>query len=56
MLEEAPDFSLSEEMRNAMGRDAVYKRFICISKNLEIYPDASTISIMLSHVRRPASL
>lgn len=44
------------EKSGSERQDSHYKRFICISKNLEIYPDASTISIMLSHVRRPASL
>ena len=33
-----------------------YTRFICISKGLEIYPDASKISIMLSLPHRPGSL
>lgn len=33
-----------------------YTRFICISKNLEIYPDASKFSIMLSIPHRPGSL
>lgn len=33
-----------------------YTRFICISKNLEIYPDATKFSIMLSLPHRPGSL
>ena len=33
-----------------------YTRFICISKGLEIFPDASKISIMLSLPHRPGSL
>ncbi|MGN0854818.1 MAG: bifunctional chorismate mutase/prephenate dehydratase [Kiritimatiellia bacterium] len=33
-----------------------YTRFICISKNLEIYPDANKFSIMLSLPHRPGSL
>lgn len=33
-----------------------YTRFICISKNLEIYPDARKFSIMLSLPHRPGSL
>jgi len=38
--------------------DAVYNytRFICISKDLEIYPDASKFTIMLSLPHRPGSL
>ena len=33
-----------------------YTRFICISKELEIYPDANRISIMLSLPHRPGAL
>lgn len=33
-----------------------YTRFICISKNLEIYPDANKFSVMLSLPHRPGSL
>ncbi|MGN0845946.1 MAG: bifunctional chorismate mutase/prephenate dehydratase [Kiritimatiellia bacterium] len=33
-----------------------YTRFICITKDLEIYPDANKISIMLSIPHRPGSL
>lgn len=33
-----------------------YTRFICISKDLEIYPDANRISVMLSLPHRPGSL
>ena len=33
-----------------------YTRFICISKGMEIYPDANRISIMLSLPHRPGSL
>ena len=33
-----------------------YTRFICISKDLEIYPNANRISIMLSLPHRPGSL
>lgn len=33
-----------------------YTRFICISKKMEIYPDADKISIMLSLPHRPGSL
>ena len=33
-----------------------YTRFICISKNLEIYPDAGKFSIMLSLPHRPGAL
>jgi len=38
--------------------DAVYNytRFICISKDLQIYPDANKFSIMLSLPHRPGSL
>ncbi|MBQ9344667.1 MAG: chorismate mutase [Kiritimatiellae bacterium] len=33
-----------------------YTRFICISKKLEVYPDASKISFMLSLPHRPGAL
>lgn len=33
-----------------------YTRFICISKNLEVYPDADKITIMLSLPHRPGAL
>ena len=33
-----------------------YTRFICISKNLEIYPGAKKTSIMLTLAHRPGSL
>ncbi len=33
-----------------------YTRFICISKNLEVYPGASRISLVLSLPHRPGSL
>ena len=33
-----------------------YTRFICISKNLEIYPDANKFSIMMSLPHRPGAL
>jgi len=33
-----------------------YTRFICISKDLEVYPDANKISIMLSLPHRPGAL
>lgn len=33
-----------------------YTRFICISKNLEIYPDAKKFSVMMSLPHRPGAL
>lgn len=33
-----------------------YTRFICISKNIEVYPDANKFSIMLSLPHRPGAL
>ncbi len=36
--------------------DNNYTRFICISKNLEIYPGANKLSLMLSVPHRPSSL
>lgn len=37
-------------------RDNNYTRFICISKNLEIYPGADKTSVMLTAPHRPGSL
>ncbi|MBO7683199.1 MAG: chorismate mutase [Kiritimatiellae bacterium] len=39
-------------------QDAVYNytRFICISKNLEVWPDSNRISLMLSLPHRPGAL
>ena len=44
---------VAEKVQDATSN---YTRFICISKDLEIYPDASKISIMLSLPHRPGSL
>ncbi len=38
------------------NNDNNYTRFICISKNLEIYPGANKISLMLSTSHRPGAL
>ena len=44
---------VAEGIQDAVGS---YTRFICISKDLEIYPDAGKISIMLSLPHRPGAL
>lgn len=44
---------LAEDISNT---PANFTRFICISKNLEIYPDSRKISIMMSLPHRPGSL
>jgi len=44
---------LNDDIQNS---DNNYTRFICISKNLEIYPGANKISIMLSVPHRPLAL
>ena len=41
---------------NIQMTDNNYTRFICISKDLEIYPGASRISLMLSLQHKPSSL
>jgi len=41
---------------NIQNSDNNYTRFICISKNLEIYPGANRISLMLSVPHRPLAL
>jgi len=44
---------LSDRIQNS---DNNYTRFICISKDLEIYPGANKISLMLSVPHRPGAL
>ncbi len=41
---------------NIGDTQANFTRFICISKGLEIYPDSSKISVMMSLPHRPGSL
>ncbi len=41
---------------NIGDTQANFTRFICISKDLEIYPDAGKISVMMSLPHRPGSL
>lgn len=41
---------------NVMNSDNNYTRFICISKNLEIYPGANKVSLMLWLPHKPGSL
>ena len=41
---------------NAQDRDNNYTRFICISKNQEIYPGADRTSLMITVPHRPGSL
>lgn len=45
--------SLSDTIQNS---DNNYTRFICISKELEIYPGANRVSLMLSIPHRPGAL
>ncbi len=49
-------YGLSCIKSNIQNCDNNYTRFICISKTLEIYPDAGKISLMLSAPHRPGSL
>ncbi|ABO49321.1 Prephenate dehydratase [Desulforamulus reducens MI-1] len=44
---------LSDQIQN---RDNNYTRFICISKNMKIYPGANKISLMLALPHKPGSL
>ena len=44
---------ISNEIQNS---DNNYTRFICISKNLEIYPGANKISLMMAVPHKPGSL
>lgn len=49
-------YGLESLNNNIQVSDNNYTRFICISKNLEIYPGANKISLMLSLPHRPSSL
>lgn len=49
-------YGLESLNNNIQVSDNNYTRFICISKNLEIYPGASKISLMLSLPHRPSAL
>ena len=44
---------LSDSIQNTDGN---FTRFICISKELEIYPGANKVSLMLSVPHRPGAL
>lgn len=44
---------LSDDIADVVAN---YTRFICISKNLEIYPDSRKISLMMSLPHKPGSL
>lgn len=49
-------YSLESLNNNIQVSDNNYTRFICISKNLEIYPGANKISLMLSLPHKPSAL
>lgn len=49
-------YGLESLNNNIQGSDNNYTRFICISKNLEIYPGADRISLMLSLPHKPGAL
>ena len=49
-------YSLSCLKRNVQDQGNNYTRFICISKNLEIYPGADRTSIMLATAHKPGAL
>ena len=44
---------LNENVRNESGN---YTRFICISRNMEVYPGADKMSLMLTTEHRPGAL
>lgn len=49
-------YGLESLNNNIQVSDNNYTRFICISKNLEIYPGAGKISLMLSLPHKPSAL
>jgi len=49
-------YNLTVVKSDIQNSDNNYTRFICISKNLQIYPEANKISLMLTIPHRPGSL
>lgn len=49
-------YGLSVLADNVMNSDDNYTRFICISRELEIYPGSDKLSLMMSLPHRPGSL
>jgi chorismate mutase/prephenate dehydratase len=49
-------YQLSTLADSVQNNDSNYTRFICISKNLEIYPGANRVSLMLSVPHKPGAL
>lgn len=49
-------YGLSVIHENISNSQSNYTRFLCISKNLEIYPDSRKFSIMMSLPHRPGAL
>lgn len=52
----ATNYNLNIIDSEIMNSENNYTRFICISKNLEIYPGANKVSIMFSLPHKPGSL
>jgi len=49
-------YGLNIAAQNIQNKDHNYTRFICISKNLEIYDGANKISLMMSSDNKPGAL
>lgn len=49
-------YGLQVVKRDISNSDSNYTRFICIAKNLEIYPGANKMSLMLSVQHKPGAL
>ena len=49
-------YGLSIAEENVQDNDNNYTRFICISKDLEIYPGSDKISLMLTASHKPGAL
>ena len=52
----AEEYSLNVLKANVQDQDNNYTRFICISKNLEVYPGADRTSLMMTLPHKPGSL
>ena len=52
----AEEYGLNVLKANVQDQDNNYTRFICISKNLEVYPGADRTSLMMTLPHKPGSL
>ena len=56
IMEVKEEYGLNVLKANVQDQDNNYTRFICISKNLEVYPGADRTSLMMTLPHKPGSL